>query len=124
MSKFHKLLSPSVARNALERLRPINPRTFIDVTFNREIISGDTIHGHKQTQYDIKAVIGATVWLDNDLTPRREADIRTMRLAIIEEVFGEYRQPLMHAMLDINAGETEKALARLQDIYDDMFPRD
>ena len=124
MSKFHKLLSPSIVPNALERVRPIKPRTFIDVRFSREAIPGDTIDGHKQTQYDIKAVIGATVWLDNDLTPRREADIRMMRLSIIEEVFGEYREPLMHAMLDINAGETEKALARLQDIYDDMFPRD
>jgi hypothetical protein len=56
---------------------------------------------------------------DHDAKLIRAKDLA--KANIIEEVFGEFRQPLIRARMELECGDSDVALELIKGVYDDMF---
>jgi hypothetical protein len=75
-------------------------------------------------EYRIEARIGGRAWLDSlqaNVPSLVEEVQRSMRRAVVEQVFGEFREPLARLTMAILSHETEEAAEIVRDIRHTMF---
>ena len=108
-----KLLDNIQCNNERERRAQMN---FLNIT--EEYLPGDFMAEDYQTLYSLTATIGTKVWA----TPQQLPQIKRMTYrAIQDEVFGEFRKPLIEAMMEARQGNYDNVLEKLYEIEKAMF---
>lgn len=77
---------------------------------------------HYRHEYKIEARFGATMWLDPTVVRvGLETATRAVRRAVVESVFGEFRQPLCEMEMALINGDDERARELCAQIRASMF---
>lgn len=71
-------------------------------------------------EYRIGVILGVKVWLDEDDIAISKA-VRLAKANVIDTVFGEFRGPLLRAIMELECGDHEVAQTLIQGVFDTMF---
>jgi uncharacterized protein (DUF1810 family) len=121
MSKIAKLISAEVTR-PIERTMVIPKFNFASVTSNstKEYLSfGDCI------RYNIGVRLGAQVYITDDISSKMNTEIErateTVRRAVIEEIFGEFRPLINEMSVSLYDRDFDKLKTLIDSLYNQMF---
>lgn len=78
-------------------------------------------HATWPTLYQIGATFQVDRVMESDDTAALEQAIAAARRMILEEIFGEFRKPIMDIRADLFMRDTEAATAKLNALYRSMF---
>ncbi len=115
-----KLLEHLQVRNTDERKHVIKPLKMVTGTLKSE----EYYHQEYSTVYSVRAVLGSQVIVSNIEMQRVDVDFilkQRVYRPLAEEIFGEFRRPLIDADFAIAQGEYETASKLIREVLDSMF---
>jgi hypothetical protein len=74
--------------------------------------------------YDISVKLGAGVAVSEHQYDHLGTMVYNVKRAVIEELYGEFRSPLIHLEILISEGQQREALEKLREIHKNMFGSD
>ena len=93
------------------------------VLFEKEYITNGTFA--EDYKLRIKATFGKEIWVKHDLGGITDNYVQTaltnIKRSVAEELFGEFRKPLLDAMMLVHEEKAEEAIQKIQGILYDMF---
>ena len=72
-------------------------------------------------RYDIEVKLGAAVAVNEHNFDHLGSMIENVKRAVIEELYGEFRKPLIALEINISEGNRQKSLEIVRDIHATMF---
>ena len=75
-------------------------------------------------RYDIKVTLGASVAVSEHQYDQLGGMIANVKRAVIEELYGEFRKPLIELEIIIAEGHQQEALEKVRKMHRDMFGLD
>jgi hypothetical protein len=72
-------------------------------------------------RYDIQVKLGASVVVSEYQHDHLSSMIDTVKRAVIEELYGEFRKPLIELEIIIAEGHQQEALAKVRNMHRSMF---
>lgn len=106
----------------LNRMRPVQSSLY-KITLESNAADSGPLSYHHDREYAIKAEFGGRCWVSADGSGKGEigAAISSMKKMLIEEVFGEFRGPLIKALHAIKYGDQNEAEQYIKTVLESMF---